>query len=68
MARKLGRAKVYKAHLDLEFKGPNGKKVGKIRVKPNRILWASRKVKGWYGISLRNFASFMETHGSRQMK
>ncbi len=67
MANQLGRCKQYKKHLDLAFLDASGKKIGEIRVKPNKILWASKGEKGWHGMSLRRFAEFMGK-GERQKK
>ncbi len=67
MANQLGRCKQYKAHLDLAFLNSFGKKIGEIRVKPNRILWASKGQKVWRGMSLRRFAKFM-ANGKKQQK
>jgi hypothetical protein len=60
MANQLGRCKQNKKHLDLAFLDASGKKIGEIRIKPNRILWASKGEKGWHGASLRRFKNFME--------
>ena len=67
MANKLGRSKQYKGHLDLAILDDSDKKVGEIRVKPNRILWAEKGQKVWRGRSLRRFAEFMG-NGKRQSK
>lgn len=67
MANQLGRCKQYKKHLDLAFVSASGLKIGEIRVKPNRILWASKGQKGWHGVSLREFAAFM-ANGKKQKK
>ena len=60
MANQLGRCKLYKKHLDLVFLNASGNKIGELRIKPNRILWASRGQKGWHVVSLDSFAEFME--------
>ena len=67
MANKLGRCKKYEKHLDLALLKASGKKIGELRVKPNRILWASSGQKGWHGISLRRFMDFM-ADGKKQQK
>ncbi len=59
MANQLGRCKQYRTRLDLAFLNSSGKKIGEIRVKPNRILWASKGQKVWRGISPRKFTAFM---------
>lgn len=66
MANQLGRCKQYEKHLDLAFMNASGKKVGEIRVKPNRILWASKGEKGWHGVSLRKFIKFMADKEKQQ--
>jgi len=45
----------------------SGKKIGEIRVKPNKILWASKGQKGWHGISLRRFVEFMADGEKQKM-
>jgi len=67
MANQLGRCKKYEKHLDLTFLDDSGNKIGEIRVKPNRILWASTGQKVWRGRSLRRFADFM-AGGKKQQK
>jgi len=67
MANRLGRCKKYEKHLDLAILNASGKEIGEIRVKPNRILWASSGQKGWRGVSLRRFANFM-ARGKKQQK
>jgi len=44
------------------------KVVGHIRVKPSGVLWARSKAKGWFGISLEEFAAYMEKKGKKQQK
>ena len=68
MANQLGRCKQYKAHLDLAFLNTSGKKIGEIRIKPNRVLWASKGEKLWRGVQLKEFAKFMSKMGKRQSK
>jgi hypothetical protein len=65
MANQLGRSKQYKTHLDLAFLDASGKKIGEMRIKPNRILWASKGQKVWRGRSLRKFKKFMEDGGKQ---
>jgi hypothetical protein len=67
MANELGRCKKYAKHLDLILLNASGKKIGEIRIKPNRILWALSGQKGWRGRSLRRFAAFM-AGGKKQQK
>jgi hypothetical protein len=67
MANQLGRCKQYKKHVDLSFMNAAGSKIGEIRVKPNRILWASKGQKGWHGMSLHRFVAFMRG-GKKQSK
>jgi hypothetical protein len=42
--------------------------IGHIRVKPNSILWSPKNGKDWYGISLAEFADFLEKNGKKQSK
>jgi len=44
------------------------KVVGHIRVKPSGVLWAPSNAKVWYGVSLKEFAAFLETNGKKQDK
>ena len=67
MANKLGTGKQSKGHLDLAFFDSSGKR-GEIRLKPNRVLWAPKTVKGWFGVSLIQFEQFMVTQGKHQTK
>lgn len=46
----------------------DNKIVGHVRVKPNNILWSPKNGKDWYGVSLSDFASFLETKGKKQSK
>lgn len=45
-----------------------GAVVGYVRVKPSGILWAPKSAKKWHGVSLEEFAAFMETKGKLQKK
>ncbi len=53
---------------DFEIVDEKEKVVGHIRVKPSGILWAAANAKGWRGVSLEEFAAFMEDKGKRQEK
>jgi hypothetical protein len=54
--------------VDHEIVDSDGEMVGTIRVKPSGILWSPRDGKKWRGITLDNFASFMEENGKLQDK
>jgi hypothetical protein len=43
-----------------------GKTVGHIRVKPSGVLWSPKGGKDWYGISLAEFAAYVEANGKKQ--
>jgi len=47
---------------------PDRNVVGHVRVKPSGVLWAPSNAKVWYGVSLEEFARFMEKHGKKQKK
>lgn len=68
MPKKLGRVRSTKMHLDLVFLKAGGRKLGEIRLKPNRVLWAEANEKGWRGVSLRAFREFIKKKGERQKK
>jgi hypothetical protein len=53
---------------DHEIVDPEGKVVGHVRVKPSGVLWSPKNGKGWYGVSLAEFAQFMEANGDKQSK
>ena len=42
--------------------------VGHIRVKPSSVLWAPKNAKVWYGLPLKEFATYIEAHGNQQLK
>ena len=42
--------------------------VGKIRIKPNGILWKPRSSQDWLGVDLESFASLMKKNGTKQKK
>lgn len=65
MATNSFRPRKYEDH---EIVGPDGKVVGHVRVKPSGVLWSPKNGKGWYGVSLAQFAQFMETNGDKQSK
>ena len=72
MARQLGRSKLYKGHLDLKLlRGLGQKKLGEIRIKPNKVLWKPTGAKGkkpWLGVPLDEFIAFMNKTGEPQNK
>ena len=50
-------------HQEVSIVDRNGAAVGRIRVKPNAILWAPKNAKGakpWFKISLDDFAKHIE--------
>jgi hypothetical protein len=53
---------------DFEIVDDDNKVVGHIRVKPSGVLWAQSNAKVWYGVSLKNFAEYMERNGKKQDK
>lgn len=53
---------------DHEIVDDDGMVVGHIRVKPSGILWAPYNSKVWYGVSLNQFADWIEDKGKRQKK
>ena len=53
---------------DHEIVDGSGKVVGHIRIKPSGVLWSPKNGKDWYGVSLLDFASFVETNGKKQAK
>lgn len=67
MANQLGRCKQNKTHLDLAFKNGAGKKIGEIRLKPNRVLWSRSGSRLWRGVSLNAFIEFMK-RGEKQTR
>jgi hypothetical protein len=40
--------------------------VGKIRIKPNSILWKPRSSQHWFWVDLASFATFMKDKGSKR--
>ncbi len=46
----------------------DNKVVGHIRVKPSGVLWSPKNGKDWFGVSLADFAKFMEAKGKKQEK
>jgi hypothetical protein len=46
----------------------DNKVVGHVRVKPSGVLWSPKNGKDWYGVSLAEFAEFMENNGKKQTK
>ncbi|HEV2378892.1 MAG TPA: hypothetical protein VG206_03740 [Terriglobia bacterium] len=53
---------------DFEIVDDESRVVGHIRVKPSGVLWAPSSAKAWYGVSLKEFAEYMEQHGKKQGK
>jgi len=53
---------------DHEIVDAEGRVVGHIRVKPSGVLWSPKNGKDWYGVSLKEFAEFLETRGKKQDK
>lgn len=53
---------------DHEIIDSEGKVVGHIRVKPSGVLWSPKNGKDWFGVSLAEFATFLETNGKKQKK
>jgi hypothetical protein len=53
---------------DHEIVNSAGRVVGHVRVKPSGILWAPSNSKIWHGVSLSEFAQFMELNGKEQKK
>lgn len=53
---------------DHEIVDASKKVVGHIRVKPSGILWSPKNGKDWYGVSLAEFAAFIEESGKKQSK
>ena len=46
----------------------DNKVLGHVRVKPNGIHWSPKNSKDWYGVSLADFAEFMEKNGAKKKK
>jgi hypothetical protein len=57
-----------KKYEDFEIVNDDTKVVGHIRVKPSGVLWAPANAKVWYGVSLKEFAEFMQLSGKKQDK
>ncbi len=53
---------------DFEIVDESSKVVGHIRVKPSGVLWAPANAKIWYGVSLKDFADYVEQNGKKQDK
>lgn len=53
---------------DHEIVDDNNKVVGHVRVKPSGIHWSPKNGKDWYGISLLDFADYMEKNGKKLKK
>lgn len=53
---------------DHEIVDSEGKVVGHVRVKPSGILWSPKNGKDWFGVSLDEFATFLEGNGKKQKK
>lgn len=54
--------------VDHEIIDSAGKVVGHIRVKPSGVLWSPKNGKDWFGVSLEEFAKFLEANGKKQTK
>ncbi len=54
--------------VDHEIVDNQNKVVGHIRVKPSGILWSPKNGKDWYGVSLANFAEYLEKNGKKVSK
>jgi hypothetical protein len=53
---------------DHEIVDEDQKVVGHIRVKPSGVNWSPKNGKDWYGVSLQEFAAFMEQNGTKKKK
>jgi hypothetical protein len=53
---------------DHEIVDGDNKVVGHVRVKPSGVLWAPANSKVWYGVSITDFAAYMEEYGKQQKK
>ena len=53
---------------DHEIVDDKNKVVGHVRVKPSGILWSPARGKDWYGVTLAEFAKFVEDSGKKQSK
>ena len=53
---------------DFEIVDDNNKVVGHVRVKPSGVLWAPANAHVWYGVSLDEFAAYMEENGRKKDK
>lgn len=43
-------------------------KVGTIRVKPSGLHWKPKGKQSWYGVSIEEFAEFIEQNGKQKSK
>ncbi|HIJ53678.1 MAG TPA: hypothetical protein HPP66_11065 [Planctomycetes bacterium] len=50
---------------ELEIVNEKSRVVGKIRIKPNGILWKSRSSRDWLGVNLETFTAFMKEKGMK---
>lgn len=57
-----------KKYEDFEIVDDRHLVIGHIRVKPSGVLWTPANAKVWYGVSLKDFAAFMEANGKKQVK
>ena len=55
-------------YYDHQIVDGNDQVVGNIRVKPSGVLWAPKHAKIWHGVTLDEFAHFMEQNGKTQKK
>lgn len=51
---------------DFTILDPDGKTIGHIRVKPNKLLWKNSNDAEWYGLNLNDLAEFAEVYGTKQ--
>lgn len=51
---------------DFEIVNEESRVIGRIRIKPNGILWKSRGARDWLGVNLESFATFMNDKGRKQ--
>jgi len=51
---------------DVEIVNAKSQLIGKIRVKPNGILWKSKGSHNWLGVDLKDFTDFMNKSGRKK--
>jgi hypothetical protein len=57
-----------KKYEDHEIVDDKNKVVGHVRVKPSGILWSPKNGKDWYGVSIAEFALYIEENGKKIKK